>query len=177
MRHACHIITHENLRIAPLADHPEMIPTLTEWFEIEWPSYYGPDRPGDAQQDLRSYANRDRLPVALLAFIGDELCGIAALKAESLTTHRHLCPWAAAGLVSRPHRRKGIGAHLLSALEQVARAFGYAHIYCGTSTALSLLDRAGWQFMGRVSDHGDEVSIYQKELLPDAGALRGKAAC
>jgi hypothetical protein len=39
MRHACHIITHENLRIAPLADHPEMIPTLTEWFETEWPSY------------------------------------------------------------------------------------------------------------------------------------------
>jgi len=184
MRHSCHIITYEStrtmrmtLRISPLADHPETFPILKQWFETQWESYYGANGPGDAQQDLVSYANRDQLPVALVAFLGDELCGIAALKAESITTHAHLCPWAAAGLVSPPHRRKGIGAHLLSALEEVARTFGYSHIYCGTSTAASLLNRAGWQFMERVSYHGDEVFIYQKKLSPGAAAVRSAAPC
>jgi GNAT superfamily N-acetyltransferase len=152
------------LRIAPLADHPETLPTLKEWFETEWESYYGPHGPGDAQKDLVSYANWGELPVALVAFIGDELCGIAVLKAESITTHAHLCPWAAAGLVSPPHRRKGVGAQLLSGLEEVARTLGYSHIYCGTSTAVGLLHRAGWQFMEHVNYHGDKVSIYQKGL-------------
>jgi GNAT superfamily N-acetyltransferase len=156
------------LRIAHLADHPETLPILKEWFEQEWESYYGPHGPGDAEQDLISYANRDEMPVALVAFINDELCGIAALKAESLPTHAHLCPWAAAGLVSPPHRRKGIGTHLLSALEEVARTLGYAHIYCGTSTAVSLLHRTGWQFLERVHVNGDEVSIYYKELSQGA---------
>ncbi len=165
------------LRIAPLADHPETLPTLKEWFETEWESYYGPNGPGDAEKDLVSYMNRGELPVALVAFIRDELCGIAALTAASLTTHAHLSPWAAAGLVNPPHRRKGIGAHLLSALEEVARTFGYAHIYCGTSTAMRLLHRAGWQFMERVSYHGDEVSIYHKGLSPGAAAVRGAAPC
>jgi GNAT superfamily N-acetyltransferase len=165
------------LRIAPLAAHPETLPILKEWFETEWESYYGPYGPGDAEKDLVSYANRDELPMAFVAFIGDELCGIAALKAESIATHAHLGPWAAAGLVSPAHRRKGIGAHLLSALEEVARTFGYMHIYCGTSTAASLLHRAGWQFMERVNDNGDEVSIYHKELSPAAAAVPGVAPC
>jgi GNAT superfamily N-acetyltransferase len=165
------------LRIAHLVDHPETLPVLKEWFETEWESYYGPHGPGDAEKDLISYANQGELPLALVAFIGDELCGIAALKAESLSTHAHLCPWAAAGLVSPAHRRQGIGAHLLSALEEVASTLGYAHIYCGTSTAVGILHRTGWQFMERVSYNGDDVSIYQKGLSPGAAAMRGAAPC
>jgi GNAT superfamily N-acetyltransferase len=152
------------LRISYLADHPEAVPVLKEWFQTEWADYYGPTGPGDAERDLIAYSSREKLPVGLVAFCEDRLCGIAALKPDSISTHTHLCPWAAAGLVAPGFRRRGIGASLVSALEDVARDLGYSTIYCGTSTAIGLLTRNGWEFMERVSCSGEDVSVYQKAL-------------
>ena len=152
------------LRIEHLVDHPEVLPILKEWFETEWESYYGPGGPGDAQSDLAAYANWGGLPIGVVAFFENELCGIAALKAESITTHSHLSPWAAAGLVKPLYRRKGIGTELLRAVEEIARDLGYARIYCGTSTAKRLLLRRSWQFMEQVRYNGEDVSIYEKAL-------------
>jgi hypothetical protein len=56
------------LHISHLADHPEAIPVIRRWFEVEWPAYYGPGGPGDAEQDLWAYSNRGQLPVGLIAF-------------------------------------------------------------------------------------------------------------
>jgi GNAT superfamily N-acetyltransferase len=152
------------LRIEPLANHPEVIPLLKEWFETEWESYYGPTGPGDAQSDLLSYANRGELPVGVVAFYENEVCGVAALRSESIATHTHLGPWAAAGLVSPLYRRRGIGTALVRALEEVARSRGYSRIYCGTSIANRLLERRSWQLIERVKYDGEDVSIYQKAL-------------
>jgi GNAT superfamily N-acetyltransferase len=159
-------VMRTSLRIAHLADYPEAIPVIRRWFEREWAAYYGPGGPGDAEQDLLAYASRGTLPVGLIAFDDDQLCGIAALKSHSLSTHTHVGPWAAAGFVLPPFRGRGIGSSLLQALEEVARGFGYATMYCGTATAIGLLERHGWQFMERVSYDGEEVSIYHKALSP-----------
>jgi len=152
------------LRIEQLADHPEVLPLLQEWFETEWESYYGPAGPGDAHRDLVAYTNRDRLPVGVVAFYENELCGVAALKAESISTHVHLSPWVAAGLVSPMYRRRGIGAALVRALEDIARSLGCSRIYCGTSTANRILERQNWQFMEQVTYNGEDVSLYEKLL-------------
>jgi GNAT superfamily N-acetyltransferase len=152
------------LRIEQLADHPAALPTLKQWFEVEWESYYGPTGPGDAHSDLLAYSNRGALPIGVVAFYENELCGVAALKLESMTTHSHLGPWAGAGLVSPLFRRRGIGSALVRALEETARSLGYSHIYCGTSTANRILERRDWQFMERVTYNGADVSIYQKAL-------------
>ena len=61
-------------------------------------------------------------------------------------------------------RRHGIGARLVSALEDVARNLGFTTVYSGTSTANSLLVPEGWQFMEVVQYDGEAVSIYQKAL-------------
>ena len=78
------------LQFELLADHPEAIPILEEWFEREWASYYGANVPGDAHKDLQDSSNRDELPIALVAISDGEVCGPAALKAESVSTHKHL---------------------------------------------------------------------------------------
>jgi GNAT superfamily N-acetyltransferase len=153
-----------HLRISYLAEHPEAVPMLKQWFETEWIDYYGPAGPGDAEQDLLAYSGREKLPVALVAFCEGQLCGIAALKPESISTHKHLYPWVAAGFVVPGFRRRGIGANLVSALEDIARELGYSTIYCGTSTATGLLKRHEWQFMERVRYNGEDVSIYWKAL-------------
>jgi len=152
------------LRIVPLAQMPSCANELREWFESEWPDYYGPGGPGNAAADLSTFAQTDRLPLALVALRGDELCGMAALKAEAFADLHPLSPWASAGLVKPALRRSGIGAQLLAALEVQARSLGFARIYCATSTANSLLRRNGWQLLRIVAKDGTEVAVFDKAI-------------
>lgn len=80
----------DHLQIELLADHPEAIPVLKSWFECEW------------------------APFGLVALSGDEVCGTAALKKESVTTHTHLTPWLAALLVGTGFRRRGVGEQFIA---------------------------------------------------------------
>lgn len=152
------------LRIEPLASHREVLPVLREWFESEWPTYYGAGGRGDARQDLDAYANQRGLPFGLVAFRDGSVCGVAVLKADSISTHAHLSPWAAGGLVRRDLRGQGIGEQLVLALEREARVMGFSRIYCGTSTAESLLQRAGWRLLERINHEGEVLGIYEKAL-------------
>ena len=152
------------LRIAPLASHPEALATLQAWFEAEWPAYYGPAGPGSANRDLQAFASTADLPYGAVAFLDGELCGVAALKADSIASHAHLTPWAAAGLVRPDLRGRGIGAGLVRALEQRAREMGFWHLYCGTSSAGALLARLGWRLRERAVQDGVTLAIYERAL-------------
>lgn len=152
--------------IEPLADHPEAIPVLKDWFEQEWAPYYGPEGPGDAGRELRESCKRDELPLTLVAFSDGELCGTATLKRESVTTHTHLTPWLAALLVAAGFRRRGIGEQLIAAVEDTARRLGFSCIYAGTGegpdTPLRLLHKHGWRFIEKKPYYVSEISIFKK---------------
>lgn len=152
------------LTIKLLAAHPESLPALRQWFETEWPDYYGVDGPGNAMEDLQRYSNEGSLPVGLTAWRGSQLCGVAALKASSIESHKHLSPWVGAGLVHPALRGQGIGAFLLDALEQQARQLGFSQVYCATGTAKSLLERSGWQLLEALDHEGHAMGIYAKWL-------------
>ena len=98
------------------------------------------------------------------AFLDDQPCGIAALKAESIPTHRKLGPWVAAGFVLATHRGKGMGAMLLAEIETAAQRPGYKHVYCGTSTSASLLVRSGWRFRGLSEHNAEQVRKFEKDV-------------
>jgi len=152
------------IAVSHLIEHPEILPVVAEWFQSEWPDWYGPGGPGDVGRDVNSYANEGSLPVGVVAFFDGQPWGVAALKAESIPSHTHLAPWAAAGFVVPRLRGRGIGALLLSALEAEAKALGYDCIHCGTATSNSLLQRSGWRFIDTVQLHGKDVSLYAKAL-------------
>ena len=152
------------LTIDLLAAHPESLSVLSEWFEAEWPDYYGAGGQGKALQDLQLYSNEGCLPVGIVAWRDRQLCGVAALKASSIESHKHLSPWVAAGFVRPALRGQGVGAALVGALEQQARQLGFARVYCATSTAQSLLERRGWQLLETLEHEGHDVGIYAKAL-------------
>jgi predicted N-acetyltransferase YhbS len=151
-----------------LADHPQAIPILVEWFEREWAPYYGPGGPGDAHKDLLDACRRDELPVALVAISDGQICGTAALKAESVSTHKHLTPWLAALLVAPRFRRRGIGERLIAAIEEKAKQLGFHGLYVGTGegsgTPESSIRKRGWAFVEKKPYFVSEVSIFQKAL-------------
>lgn len=151
------------LTVEPLAVHPEALPTLVSWYEAEWPSWHRSGH-GDAKRDLLAFSNQGCLPVGVVALRNGIVCGAAALKAESIESHKHLSPWAAAGFVDPALRGQGIGLQLLHALEVQAQALNFRRIYCGTSSAGTLLQRANWQHMERITHEGKALSIYEKAL-------------
>jgi GNAT superfamily N-acetyltransferase len=156
------------LHVELLVDNPEALPILKEWFEREWEPYYGSDGSGDANKDLRDSCNRDELPIAMVAILGGEICGTAALKVESVSTHKHLTPWLAALLVLPEFRRRGVAERLIAAVEEKAKQLGFRHIYVGTSegsgTPESALRKRGWKFIERSPNTLSEISILQKAL-------------
>jgi GNAT superfamily N-acetyltransferase len=156
--------------IAPLARHREHVARLASWFRQEWPAWYGPGGPGNAEADMRAFASSDsKLPVGLLALRDGEPVGVGALKPESLPTHRHLTPWAAAGFVLPAYRGQGVGAMLLAALVRHASDLGYATVYCGTASAINLLRRSGWCELERIEYEGEQLAIFRKT----ASVIRG----
>ena len=152
------------LTISPLVMHRKLVPLLASWFIEEWPEWYGHGGRGNALADLTAFAtSQSTLPVGFIAFDENSPVGVAALKPESLPTHRHLCPWAAAGLVLPSHRGRGIGAELLGVLVQHAGTLGYQRVYCGTATATSLLRRSGWSELEVIQHEGESMVIFSKE--------------
>lgn len=154
----------KGLQIEPLALHPKLIPELEALFELEWPDYYGAAGRGNAREDLQAYANLSGLPFGVVALRDGSVCGVAALKADSIAARTDLSPWAAAGLVRRDLRGQGIGEQLVAALERQAKAMGFRRIYCGTNTAESLLRRTGWRLLERIDHDGEVLAIYDKAL-------------
>lgn len=152
------------LLVEPLALHPEALPELCRLFEAEWPAWYGSGGPGNAAKDLAAFATAEGLPSGVIALAHGEVCGVAALKAESIASHRHLSPWAAAGLVKHSLRGRGIGSRLLAALEAHAQAQGFAAIHCATSTSESLLQRRGYRLLERIMHEGQDLGVYQRGL-------------
>lgn len=114
--------------------------------------------------DLIAYANRDELPIGMVAFADGDLAGVAALKQESISSRTNLSPWIGGAYVVPHLRRKGIGTHLIGALCDVAAKLGHSTVYCATSTSVSLLRRAGWQFLESLPHDGEIVHIYRKSL-------------
>lgn len=150
------------LSAKPLARVPHLKPVVSAWLLSEWPGWYAEGEAGDLTGDVNAFAASElALPVGLVVFDDDDPVGFGALKQESITTHTHLAPWAGAGYVV-PHRRgQGIGAFLLQAIVIHSKTMGYSSVYCGTSTAIGLLSRAGWQAVEHVAYAGKPLSIFR----------------
>lgn len=145
-----------------LCHRRELVPLVSSWLVGEWPQWYGAGGPGDLQRDVRAFsASSSVLPIGIVVFSEGAPVGFGALKAESIPSHPHLSPWAAAGFVLPPHRGQGVGAHLLQALVAHAKTIGFPVVYCGTSTAASPLARYGWQLLESVTHAGRPLGIYR----------------
>lgn len=93
------------MNIAYLADHKNVIPALAQWFHQEW-AYLHPGRtPEDVERLIGERANINKIPVALVAFEGNELLGTVCLKAHDMETHLDLKPWLAGLYVAEPSSR------------------------------------------------------------------------
>ncbi len=148
--------------VAPLARHRDLVPLVAKSFVSEWPAWYGVGGEGNVAEDLEHFAESETtLPIGFIVFSNETPVGAAALKIESIPSHNHLSPWAAAGFVVPELRGKGIGAIMLKAMVVHARRLGHPHVYCGTSTSESLLQRSGWSAIEAIQHAGKAMTIFR----------------
>lgn len=153
------------MKIEYLADHKEVIPTLDKWSYEEW-AYLHPDRTlADVERLIWERANTNRIPLALVAFDGEELLGTVCLKMHDMDTRQDLTPWLAGLYVTTPRRRKGIGTMLVSAIEKEACALGVSKLFLYTPKSEAFYTRLGWQVNERTEYHGYPITIMCKKIV------------
>lgn len=151
--------------IAYLADHKDVIPTLAHWFYEEW-AYLHPDRTfEDVKRLIAERTNKTKIPVALVAFDGNELLGTVCLKTHDMETRPDLTPWLAGLYVAKPWRRKGVGAALVKAIEKKANELAVEKLYLYTPESEGFYSRWGWQVKEKTEYHGCPVTIMEKEIV------------
>ena len=152
----------QSVIIERLSAHRDLVPLIASWFQAEWPDWYGTSGKGCVRDDVLKYASGgETIPFGVVAFHGGVPCGFGALKNDAVPPKSDRGPWVGAGYVLPELRGQGIGALVLRALTREARRLGFVHVYCGTSTATSLLIREGWQELEVVPHEGAQVVVFQ----------------
>ena len=147
-----------------LADHPDAIPTLAEWFRKQWPDYHADMSQEEIEQDFLEDASRERLPIRLLAFESDELAGTIVLREHGSETRPEFQPELGGLYVSESHRGHGIATELVRAGMKVALSQGYQTVFATTVLAAGILERLGWEFVRTVIHEDGELSLYRCTL-------------
>jgi GNAT superfamily N-acetyltransferase len=137
------------MTIIPLAERPEVIPTLARWFHDEWSSFDG--RPVETiAQQLQSNLNRDVIPITFLAVSGAELLGTISIEVSDLPPRDDLSPWLASHYVEPAFRRAGVGSALVRHVLDFARARGLPELYLWTPGSPEFYAQRGWTVFDRM---------------------------
>lgn len=151
------------LVIAPLAEHAGHLPLLAEWNHRVWGPVVGRSYDGYVAR-LNAYLSRGPLPIALIALWDGTPAGTACINLDDMSTHPHLRPWLANLYVDPPFRRRGVGAALVRAAEDAARAAGHARLYLYTPDQERLYAGLGWHTLERCVYDGEAVAVMAVEL-------------
>jgi N-acetylglutamate synthase-like GNAT family acetyltransferase len=142
-----------------LADHPEALPLLAEWQHKEW----GYLRPGDTLEKrmarLQDFANRDRIPLTVVALEAGNLLGSASLIPHDMETRMELTPWMAGVFVGEAYRRKGIGAELVRRIMAEAGKLDVPLLYLYTVHSEKFYAELGWTLLEHTNYREQPVAI------------------
>jgi len=152
------------IAIAYLADHPEVIPTLVEWFRAQWPTYFTDRTPANIAQDFYEETKRNDLPIRLVAFTEGKLAGTITLREHALRDFPAYRPGLGGLLVWERYRGRGVGTELVKAGMNLAREQGYGKVYATTVTAKGILERLGWQWVQAITHENEQLNLYRCDL-------------
>jgi predicted N-acetyltransferase YhbS len=160
--------SREPVRIEPLADHPEAIPTIARWHFDQWGRKSPTRSVASAAERLRGHLRRDATPLTMVALAGDALVGSAALICQDMKDARpELSPWLADVFVDPARRRRGVASALVAALVAKARALGVENLHLYTPDQERLYARFGFVVRERIDYRGERVALMSLELSRD----------
>jgi GNAT superfamily N-acetyltransferase len=151
------------LSIAYLADHPEAVPVLAEWFAREWGGLDPRDTVEGFCERLPSRANRDRLPICLLGLVNGEPVATATLKFREIEYAPTADFWLGSVYVREDARGRGHGRTIVAAAEAAAAAKRFAPLYLYTPRKEALYRRLGWRTAGATIADGKRATVMSRQ--------------
>ena len=106
------------------------------------------------EQELRSlelFASDQSHGVALVAKADGEPVGTCLLVESEIEPNHDVSPWLSGLFVIPEHRRQGVGAALVRAIEDQARRRESSRLYLYTSAAVGFYERLGWEVLDRTN--------------------------
>lgn len=153
----------DGVDVRDLADCPDDVPTFAAWLNREW-GHHGGLTLADSEARLRGYLHRDRIPLALAAYVGGQPAGIVILRDHDLASRPDLKPWLSSLFVAPEFRRQGVGSVLMRSAEERARRIGLDCLYLFTRHQVALYQSLGWAIVGEEEDGGRPTVLMQQLL-------------
>ncbi len=147
-----------------LADQPELTATLTSWFVAEWSRPGAELDPQKIEAEFKQRLHRDRIPLVLLAYSGEQLVATTSLKIQEMETHTHYQHWLGGVFVIEEERGKGYGQAIVQHCTQLAAEMSTSALYLYTNSHEGFYAHLGWQTIERPHYNGKTVAIMRKEL-------------
>src|SRR5262245_27965706 len=132
------------MEIRPLADMPDSIAVLAEWFHAEW-HHYDRRTVFQIEAQLRECLNRESLPITFLALRGADVVGTATLDTSDLPPYDDPPPWLASLYVLPSWRRVGVGRALVQLIVAFAKERELSPLYLWTPGSTRLYEDCGWK--------------------------------
>jgi GNAT superfamily N-acetyltransferase len=148
-----------------LADAPEVTVALAKAYHAAWP---GSSVEKNVEW-LRASAQKEHIPLVIVALSNNEVCGAVALLTESVHSRPQLGPWLGGLIVWPEHRLKGLGAKLVAAAEVQAQNLGVPCLYTGTALPTESLTRQGWETLERLEEDGEQLTVLRKQIAAQPG--------
>jgi GNAT superfamily N-acetyltransferase len=113
--------------MSPLADLPDAIETLAQWFYDEWHAFDG-RRMENIATPLSENLNRDFMPITFVAHFNRLPLGSVSLDRFDFPAFDYLSPWLSSLYVHPSFRGKGIGNSLVRHLQHFAVTWNWSYL-------------------------------------------------
>ena len=152
------------LEIATLADHPELVPTIADWFAKEWGGQEYTTSVKYFTERLEGRMNRNYPPITLLGFLKDELVGTAAIKIREMEIRPQNEHWLGSVYVRKEYRRRGIASELIKSIIDKASQLEIDKLYLYTRGKVHLYAKHGWKIVEETKYRGKLAYIMERRL-------------
>lgn len=152
-------------RLRPLAECPQVLPLLADWFYRQWRrpgTDLSPERIG---RRLQERLTPGRLPQTWVYFVERQPVASVSLVLHEMDVRPQYPHWLGSLYVLPAWRGRGLGSWLVQAAERLAGEFGLPRLYLYTHDQAAFFARLGWRTLERLAYHGRTVALMQRYLL------------
>ena len=151
------------IRIAPLADHIDLVPVLADWLYREW-GYLEPLSTREwVASRLAERTNRVTVPICFVGFADRTVVGTVSIKLREMEMYPQLRYWVGSLLVEPTWRGRGVGSALMRhACDWASGQTDAVHLY--TTEQQGFYEKLGWSTIATPYYRGETVTVMQKLL-------------